>query len=84
MAIGDIHEHLAAGKNVQSGTVEFNGTKVAKVIFPIPFDRFPSVTLTLEDSGSAHVPHRTKVKTTDFRVVFKTPYTGIVGWRASI
>jgi len=76
-------KHLAIGINHQSGTVEFNGQKIAKVTFPIPFKTHPSVTVTLEDSGSSHAPYRTKVKTTDFRVVLKNPYTGTVGWTAA-
>ena len=75
-------EYYAKEKNVQSGTVEFNSLKVAKITFPVAFKKHPSVTITLEDSGANHVPHREKVKTTDFRVVFKTSYTGTVGWIA--
>jgi len=75
-------KHYAVGQNIQTGTIEFDGFKVGKVTFLKPFNKFPSVTLTLEDGGATHVPFRTKVKRTDFRIVFKTPYTGTVGWSA--
>lgn len=74
--------HRAIGVNDQAGTVELTGTKVCKVIFENPFATKPSITITLEDSGATHTPHRAKVKNTDFRIVFKTPYTGTVGWEA--
>ena len=75
-------KHYAEGQNIQSGTVEIDGRKVTKVFYPLAFTRKPSVTITLEDSGANHTPYRTKVKKTDFRVVFKTPFTGTVGWTA--
>lgn len=75
-------ELYAKGINVQTGTVEFNGVKVSKVTFVKPFKFHPSINITLEDQGASYVPHRTKVKNTDFRIVFKTPYTGTVGWTA--
>lgn len=75
-------EHYAIGINQKAGTVEFTGTKVMKVSFDTAFKTKPSVNITLEDGGATHVPYRTKVKTTDFRIVFKTPYTGTVGWEA--
>ncbi len=74
--------HRAIGVNDQSGTVEMNGTKVSKVTFEKEFATKPSITITLEDVGATHTPHREKVKTTDFRIVFKTPYTGTIGWEA--
>ncbi len=75
-------KHYAIGKNSKAGTVEFGGRKICQVVFDKPFKTKPSVNITLEDSGAAYVPHRTKVKITGFRIVFKTPYTGTVGWEA--
>lgn len=75
-------KHYAVGRNVQTGTVEFNNRKVGKVVFPTEFEKFPAVTLTLEDTGANHMPFRTKVKKTDFRIVFKNNYSGTVGWSA--
>lgn len=75
-------EHRVIGVNDKAGTVEIKGRKVCKITFKKPFLRKPSITITLEDSGSTHTPHRAKVKKTDFRIVFKTPYTGTVGWEA--
>lgn len=76
-------KHLAIGKNVLNGTVEFNGTKIMKVVFDSPFGAKPAVKITLEDAGSAHVPYKTRVKNTDFRIGFKTPYSGLVAWEAT-
>lgn len=75
-------KHYAVGENVQHGIVNFSGRKICKVTFEKPFENHPSVTITLEDSGSAFAPCRTKVSRTGFRVLFKTPYTGSVGWSA--
>lgn len=74
--------HLGIGKNVLSGTVNFEGRKVSKVTFPTPFNKKPAVTITLEDAGAAHTPYKTRVKNTDFRIGFKTPHTGLVAWKA--
>ena len=73
-------KHLAMDENVQRGTVEFSGQKVAKITFPKPFKNHPSITITLEDSGTTQVPYRTKVKKNEFRIVFKNNHTGTVGW----
>lgn len=70
------------GANEDAGTVNFTGQKIAKITYKKPFEQKPGVTITLEDAGSNHTPHKTKVKTTGFRVVFKNPYNGLVAWKA--
>ena len=73
---------LAMGENIQTGSIEFSGQKIAKVVFNKPFTNFPSINLTLEDGGSSYMVHASKVKKTDFRIVFKTPYSKTVAWTA--
>ena len=76
-------EFYAKDKNLKTGSIEFSGQKVAKVVFDEPFKKFPSIGLTLEDGGSSYMVHASKVKKTDFRIVFKTPYSKTVAWTAT-
>ena len=75
-------KHYAIGKNVQTGTVDFDNQKICTIVFPISFSYHPAVTITLENTTTTHVPVRTKVSKAEFKILFQTPYTGTVGWTA--
>lgn len=75
-------KHYAQDVNVQSGMIDFAGTKTASVTFPVPFPtRLPSVSLTLDDM-SAGPPYKLSVTRLGFVVKFQNPYTGSVSWQA--
>ena len=69
--------------NFASGTVSFNNTKTMKVTFNKAFNIVPSVMLTLGDSNNAPA-YKWQVTKTDFKIRFKSPYTGEVGWEAKL
>ena len=70
-------QHLAISTDVQHYTLEFRNTRTAMVTFTIPFDRIPSVQLTMEDSGNFPVYKQSVTKTgAKFRV--KTKFTGSI------
>lgn len=75
-------KHYGIGVNSQSGDVSLDGTKTAVVEFDAAFGHRPSIVVALEDSGAAHVPYKTNVSTTGFKIRFKTAFTGVVSWEA--
>jgi len=78
-------KHFADGTNVIFGTLVFNGTKSAEAIFARPFSKKPTITLTLDDSGSPSTPYKlapTNGYKSGFIVRFATNFTGNVDWQA--
>lgn len=58
-------------------SLQFRGTKVASVTWPIPFTRIPSVSLTLGDASS-QPPYKLAATKTGVAVRFSNAYTGSV------
>lgn len=77
----------AAGNGVsytksQVISLQFRGTKVAQAIWPIPFTRVPSVSLTLGDASS-QPPYKLAATKTGVTVRFSNAYMGSVDIHAS-
>ena len=65
------------GVNFQSGTIAMTNSKKAIIIFSVPFNKVPRVTLTLLDNSQAP-SYSTGVSKTGFIINMPTPFTGSI------
>ena len=67
--------------NMQTGTINFFGTKKATVNLAFAFTKKPRITLTLLDTSTIN-PYTTGVELDKFTINFNNNWTGAIEWMA--
>jgi len=79
---GNEHPILVVGISTQDGEETVTDSKTAEVVFEVPFEKKPVVTMTVDDDEN--LPKmQMSVTPTGFTVTFKQKWTGVFQWQAS-
>lgn len=66
---------------MQSGSIVFNSSKKAIIIFSSPFAKVPRINMSQMDTSISN-PYTSTVSKTGFTLNFVNPFTGTVEWVA--